>query len=238
MNPFDEIIIRFLNQFANRSPEFDSVMVFIRTANVLKGGVIVGLLWWVWFSNTDNRARNREIILATFLGAFGAMFAARALAFLLPFRFRPLHDAAVGFHLPYGMVPEALDGWSSFPSDHAALFFALTTGLCFVSCRLGLIATLYTIFVICFPRVYLGLHYPTDIIGGALISVSTVWMTNQLSVRDRTVRPALAWVDRHPSSFYPAFFLISQQIVNLFEDVRVAGSGSLALLKRIEYFLQ
>jgi hypothetical protein len=48
------------------------------------------------------------------------------------------------------------DGLECFPSDHAVMFSALAVGLCFVSLRLGLFATLYVVCAICFPRAYLG----------------------------------------------------------------------------------
>jgi hypothetical protein len=32
-----------------------------------------------------------------------------------------------GFDVPPGIDPAALNGWNSFPSDHACVYFALTT---------------------------------------------------------------------------------------------------------------
>jgi hypothetical protein len=60
-----------------------------------------------------------------------------------------------------------LSGWSSFPSDHACLFFALATGLCLISPVIGGLALLHASLIVSLPRIYLGLHYPTDVLAGA-----------------------------------------------------------------------
>ncbi len=43
MNKFDFAILHFLNQFSQRSPEFDSIVVLIARNDLLRGGVIVVL---------------------------------------------------------------------------------------------------------------------------------------------------------------------------------------------------
>jgi undecaprenyl-diphosphatase len=144
---------------------------------------------------------------------------------------RPLHDPAVEFRLPYDVDPAALGGWSSFPSDHAALFFAVATGLFFVSARAGLFAWLYVLVVICLPRVYLGFHYPSDILAGALLGAAWVIAANRLSVARRVTRPLLDWSKAHPSLFHAGLFALSFQIVTLFDDVREMSAFAWLVLK-------
>ncbi len=71
---------------------------------------------------------------------------------------------------------------SSFPSGHAATSFASATALMFMDVRIGLIA-LFVACVIAFSRLYLFVHYPSDIFMGAvsgtviaLISIQVVRM--------------------------------------------------------------
>jgi undecaprenyl-diphosphatase len=59
----------------------------------------------------------------------------------------------------------------SFPSDHATAAFAVAFAvIAFLSRRWGL-ALLVAAALIGFARVYAGLHYPVDILGGALAAV-------------------------------------------------------------------
>lgn len=63
MNSFDWHIVSFLNRFAQRSVTFDEFVVLLSLNSLLKGGVIVGIIWWVWFESEDSR-RKREALLA------------------------------------------------------------------------------------------------------------------------------------------------------------------------------
>jgi undecaprenyl-diphosphatase len=152
------------------------------------------------------------------------MLLAKILEFTTPFRARPIHEASLNFLIPFGQYPAALDNFSSFPSDHAALFFALAVGLLFVSKKAGIFAITYTILIISLPRVYLGLHYPTDIIVGAMIGISTALIGNLFLTRNIIVSSIVNFSNTKPAIFYPLFFLLSYQIVDLFGDARAIAS--------------
>jgi undecaprenyl-diphosphatase len=83
---------------------------------------------------------------------------------------------------------------------------------------------LYVAVIICLPRVYLGIHYPTDILAGAAIGLGCVAFLSNRAVRSVVASPILNWGERHPVLFYFALFLLAFQIATLFWDVRVALS--------------
>ncbi len=56
----------------------------------------------------------------------------------------------------------------SFMSDHSLVAGAVAGGLCFVSRRLGIIAIVAAVFM-AFARVYVGAHYPGDVLAGLAI---------------------------------------------------------------------
>lgn len=58
----------------------------------------------------------------------------------------------------------------SFPSNHAQLSFMLSTIVFSFYRRFGIILFLISA-IIGFSRIYLGVHYPTDVLGGAIIGV-------------------------------------------------------------------
>ncbi|MCI9576840.1 MAG: phosphatase PAP2 family protein [Clostridiales bacterium] len=60
---------------------------------------------------------------------------------------------------------------SSFPSGHTATSFASATALFFMDPRIGVIA-LFIAFLIAFSRLYLFVHYPTDILFGMVSGVA------------------------------------------------------------------
>ncbi len=172
MNILDSAVLHFVNQFSQQPWTCNKLVLFLANNHLLKGGVLVSIIWWMWFENKKYRSHNREHIVATLFSCVVAMTLARGLALTLPFRLRPLYEEGLSFRLPYGMKSTVLEGWSSFPSDHAVLFFSLCTGLCFISKKVGAFALLYTTMFIAFPRIYLGLHYPSDIFVGAIIGIT------------------------------------------------------------------
>lgn len=57
---------------------------------------------------------------------------------------------------------------SSFPSGHLAFFFPLALFIYFANKKLGLLYILFG-FLIGLARIFVGVHYPTDIFVGALL---------------------------------------------------------------------
>ena len=220
MNVFDVEIIHFLNQFSNCSHLFDVGVQFLAHNNLLKGGVLVAVMWGAWFKSNDHYSDNRKYIIATLISCLAAITLGRGLQLILPFRLRPLHEEGLNFILPYGSSPESLTGWSSFPSDHAVLFFCLSTGLLFLSKRTAIFALLYTAIVISFPRMYLGLHYPTDIIAGAILGMIVALVGNIYLVKNESFHLITDWLISKPRLFYPWLFLLTYQIATLFDDSR------------------
>jgi undecaprenyl-diphosphatase len=63
-----------------------------------------------------------------------------------------------------------------FPSDHAVMAGAVAAGLVLVSRTLGWIATAAAI-LIAFARVYIGVHYPQDVLAGLALGAVVVLLT-------------------------------------------------------------
>jgi undecaprenyl-diphosphatase len=181
--------------------------------------------WWLWFPSIDEDKRTRRIkIIMSLLSGFVAILIARILVLSLPFRVRPINNPDLHLVLPYGTENMGLDELSSFPSDHAVLFFAIATGLFFVSKKAGTIAFLYTIIFITFSRVYLCYHYATDVIAGAVIGILVSYFICHNRWLQKFGELLYGFSIKKPQFFYPAFFIITYALSNLFNDLRAAAS--------------
>jgi undecaprenyl-diphosphatase len=223
LNPFDASILHFLNGLAHRSWNFDHFVGLVAVSHLFKGAVPACLIWWAWFRTGEQGSEDREFLICGLAAAFLALLVARGLAHTLPFRLRPIHDAAVHFQLPYGSSATTLLGWSSFPSDHAAIFFALATAIFLVSRPAGILALSHALFIVCLPRIYLGYHYPTDILGGALIGIASATLWSAAALRKAAVGPTVRWISRYPGASYAFLFLVTFQVSTNFDSVREVG---------------
>jgi undecaprenyl-diphosphatase len=220
MNLFDTSIIHFLIQSSQNSPALTSFMTLIVDNSLLKGCVVVSILWYLWFRKSDQVNLTRERVMISVICCIIAIFVGRLLARVLPFRLRPLVDQNLEHFYHNKSMADSFDMVSSFPSDHAVMFFALATGIFLISKKLGTFAYLYVLFVVCFPRIYLGLHYPTDILTGAVVGI----ITSLLLASPRLWRPVTGKIlqisNKYTGMFYVFFFLFSFEISTLFDSLR------------------
>ena len=129
----DTAILSWINGIVGIWPLGERAFYAWATNSLTKSAPLGVMFWLLWFLYDARRDRAR--LLGTLAVAVIAIFVGRVAALALPHRVRPMHQADSGWRLPDGVVPEPLEGWSSFPSDHAVLFFALAA--CFFWCDLG-----------------------------------------------------------------------------------------------------
>jgi len=91
---------------------------------------------------------------------------------------------------PDGLIPAITETGFSFPSMHATASIALYGFIAFIFCRLypehkRVIAALTTIGIIAigFSRLYLGMHYPSDILAGYV--VGGLWLLIGIAITRR-----------------------------------------------------
>lgn len=75
----------------------------------------------------------------------------------------------------------------SFPSNHSANIFALY----FILSSIYKSKSKYflvTAFIVAISRIYVGVHYPLDVISGALIGLSVGFLLNRLLIQNKLIR--------------------------------------------------
>jgi undecaprenyl-diphosphatase len=144
---------------------------------------------------------------------------ARVFADLLPFRMRPMFVSDIGYRAPLLMTDAYFENWSAFPSDTAAIIFAMTTGFWLLSRWWGLLCVSFSISAIV-ARIYFGLHYPGDALAGALIGVGITLAINNEFLRTRIAAPIVAVEQQAPALFYGLLFPLLLEISTLFSFTR------------------
>jgi undecaprenyl-diphosphatase len=105
------------------------------------------------------------------------------------------------------------------------LWMSVATGIFLVWRRVGVLALLYTAIFICLPRVYLGLHYPTDILGGAAIWIIIAYVMTRDPVRTRFAVPILRWIHRFPGPSYTLACLLCFELITQSDEILLLGQS-------------
>jgi undecaprenyl-diphosphatase len=221
LNPewFNRPVARLL-AVVSRDHQLATELAKILTENpTLHGVIIVALLWYCWFKDGPPA---RAMIAVGVSGAILAGIIGRFLQRHFPTYPRPIYDPAL--QLPGEAVGEIIrSAANTFPSERATLFAGLGIVIFLVRPRLGLLAISYTLMVDT-GRIYLGLHYPADLLGSVAIAAFFVWIT-QIPWGMAFGHALLTWESRTPSLFYTMAFLVSYQMATAFADLRAIVSS-------------
>ena len=163
MNELDTKLILYIQEH-HRKKFLNPIMIFLtNTGNAV--WFTVG--FYLWLSGTN--AFSGISILATLFLAWG----------LTSLVLKPLIGRTRTYHAIPGLVsiiPEPKD--KAFPSAHAAMAFAGAFAVLFqMPAGYGIVALLFAI-LMGYSRMYVGVHYLTDVLGGmvtGLVCAAVVW---------------------------------------------------------------
>ena len=177
--------LHLINGLAEHSWVLDHLMAFSAQYLVFFAVPLLLVLWF-WPFSAETRAANQRIALATSLAIVLALSLAHVLA-------RLDHDARPFASDPATRLLIHHTADNSFPSDHATLAFAVGATIVWWRRVMGL-AALVAAFLIAFARVFVGVHWPEDVVAGAMtgLLVGTVmaWSVPLLKRPQRLVTRA------------------------------------------------
>ncbi|MFC3884820.1 undecaprenyl-diphosphatase [Bacillus songklensis] len=149
----DYKMFRAINRLAGRYSVMDELMIWI--SNRVRY-VYIFLLVFMWFRDYSSKKASRHAGVSALLSLFIHGFIKRVY-----FKPRPFVKRRVGI-----LIPSKRD--SSFPSKHTILVFAVSTSVLLRERMLG--AFMWGLSVLTgLSRIWVGHHYPSDIVGSALI---------------------------------------------------------------------
>ncbi|HYU06580.1 MAG TPA: phosphatase PAP2 family protein [Thermoplasmata archaeon] len=178
----DEMLFHLLN-LAGSNPILDAFMIAVTTLGAAYLLAIVAVpLWW-------RGRREAAFDLLILLGI--TVVVTEAIKFAVG-RPRPCDVLTSVRNLAgYGCDVE-FD--PSFPSGHASRAFAFATFLAFrYRGRVGAAAFAFA-FLVGLSRIYLGVHWPSDVLAGALLGVALALAVERMSLRSDGYRRLRSWV--------------------------------------------
>jgi membrane-associated phospholipid phosphatase len=222
-NVFNIFILEWLHQYASISAGFNRFVYFLQGAYCVKGFPVLGLLWYFWFRDPDANLRTRRIVIGAFIGCLLALLVARLVNNVAPYQPRPFANEALALSEFVGLPITQLEGLrdvNTFPSDHGAMFIALAMGIYLISKKAGTLVFLYVFALILLPRLYLGLHYPTDIFAGAVLGLACTALVCHRRVMRLYEGQLTNLMTRYPAGSQMFLLLLTFELSVMFIDVR------------------
>jgi len=160
---FDRDLFLFLNQGV-RNWLFDVTLPFLTDSNRKPLGIVILAILWLLLLTKGGRPGRIAALLLIPTIALSDQLSSSFLKFLID-RPRPCHELA-NVHLLVGCG----SGYS-FPSSHAVNNFAAAMVLSYFLPRWTWAFFCYAS-IIAFSRIYVGVHYPSDVLAGAIIGLA------------------------------------------------------------------
>lgn len=152
----DLYLFNLVNQFALKWLWLDILAIIL--AEFLPYFLLIALIVLLL---KDKKKYSGMVVQAIVAGFFARFAIVSFIRWVLP-RARPFMNNSVNLLFEHQ--------GSSFPSGHAAFFFAISTIIYFYNKKIGALFFLSSILIV-LARVFSGIHWPSDILAGAIIGI-------------------------------------------------------------------
>jgi undecaprenyl-diphosphatase len=153
-------IFQYFHSFAGQSIFLDNLIIFC--AKYLPYLMVAALSLFLVLSR-DRRQELKMILYAVASAVLARLVITEIIRYFY-YSPRPF--------MVFDFTPLLYDFAGSFPSGHAAFFFALATIIFLFHKKWG-IAYFTGTFIICISRIMVGVHWPSDILGGMIVGIGS-----------------------------------------------------------------
>lgn len=171
MAGLDRIVFGYLNDWAGRSSGLDTAVIFC--AEYLIFWMALALIMYVAWRWKRDPASRSCLALAAAAAFVSRIIIAEPLRITIA-RSRP-YEVVSG---AYQLIDHAAG--KSFPSGHATIAFALAAAVFAYNRRAGAVFFVAAV-VVGAARIMAGIHWPSDIAGGAVVGIGTAWAIRRLA---------------------------------------------------------
>ncbi|MFE3410057.1 phosphatase PAP2 family protein [Streptomyces mirabilis] len=170
----DGSLFTTVTDFARDTPWLNTPIELWTNAGL---GVFAVLMLMGWWNARRRDARSMALALAAPVAVVAA-FAVAEVAKKLVAEVRPCYS------LPHAYLVDACPARTdyAFPSGHSTTAFAAVAALWLLDRRLSAIAAVFAVLE-GFTRVYVGAHYPHDVLGAALLALPVAYLASRLMSR-------------------------------------------------------
>ena len=173
LEEIDQNIFLFINSFVGKSEITDSTVKLLVNEYFLPTilSIILFSFWFYWREDRDTK--QRSVLLSVLSVTLGSMVLVSLINFFIQ-RPRPFDvlDVNLLFYKPTD---------PSFPSNATVVIFALALSIFSADKKIGVVAIILAS-IYGFLRVFVGVHFPFDVLVGAFIGIASVVVLKKFDV--------------------------------------------------------
>lgn len=226
---WDISIVQFFNQFCGKSVFLDTLGLIFLTVDALRTAILVALIIGIWeYGKSKNDQSANKAVLSILLSIIITLGTIEILNAVIDSP-RPIvtYESIINAPIIDSDTKELWkSGWvrnpkhGSFPSDTVALLASMAIGLFLWNRILGTAAILFVLFAGILPRLYFGLHYPSDMLLGFIIALFSSILVTRIKIADGLYKRILKIEKKYPYAFGVIGFYLAYIIADKFILIR------------------
>jgi undecaprenyl-diphosphatase len=185
----NENLFRLINDLGKQHTFFNPVFVFIAEYMVV---LLALAVFTFWFTRIN---RNRIMVICGSITFVIAEIVGKAVG-----NIHSNHQPFAELSNVNQLIEKAVD--NSFPSDHSILFFSFCMTFLLFRGAKGIIWVLLA-FLVGISRIWVGVHYPADILAGAIISILTAFIVFRVIPKLGMIQKLLGMYEKGESYILP-----------------------------------